>query len=177
MNATSHSGPSVAERVRKLRVLAVIPALFAIFALGRFVRRYDFVAVPPGHFQLSPAFRPGARFLCVAIEDGTTLGVGSLVEISAPSGQRFSRLAAVPGGRLAWIDRKGDFVELTVDGDPVGYRRKRESPSPVSESVVPQGRYLVLDPDVYGEPEDSRRLGLVPRADLRRKVIFTGFGS
>lgn len=169
--------PFSSERLRRLRMLTVLPALFALFALGRFAWRYDFVEVPAGHFQLSPAVRPGARLLCVAIDAGTTLGRGTLVEIAAPSGPRFSRIAAIPGGRLEWVERGRGDVELTVDGESVGYRRKADLPSPVPAGAVPEDRYLVLDPDVYGDPEDSRAAGLLPRSALLRKVIFTGFGS
>jgi hypothetical protein len=165
------------ERFRKLKPLAALPALFAVYALGRFALRYDLATLPAGQFQLAPAILPGARFICIPVGEETPLGRGSIVEYSATDGPRFSRIVGVAGDVLAWRPRTKGGFELWIGETPTGVVTAKEPLSALPSGPLDSERFVVLDhdPDVGGD--DSRVLGPLTRSAILRKAIFTGFGS
>lgn len=154
------------------------------------LRRYDFARLDESAgIALATAVRGGAFLILRPVDGDTPLGAGSLVEAYAVipeelatglpqrEGLIYSRIAAAPGSILSFEERSGGEYEILVDGRRTFANFTPRAPlrddsgRALREGPVPDGFFLLLNPNLLAPAWDSRRLGLFHRSDLRRRIL------
>ena len=157
------------------RTIRRLLLLVAVVLVALFLSRYDIEHLPPSVHDLEGRVRAGALMILGGIEADTPLGAGSLVEVvmEGPEGRRvrfFSEIAGVPGQVISLKPIPGKGLGLYLDGRTTW--KVLPANTPLRPGPIPEGMYLLLDPNPPANGPDSRRLGLIPRAALRRRILF-----
>jgi len=172
-----------------LAVLVAIGALWAVLAL--FV--YDVILFKSGTaIEMLPNLGPGARVLVNRLR---TPRRGDVVVLERKEGgYHMSRVVAVPGDRVAFVDSRPYVDGVKVEWDQVGYTIVDQRENLVFRETLGARNYLVLD-DVnrrmqamFSRPvsgywvlednreyllgKDSRSLGEISRAQIRGVVTW-----
>ena len=180
------NGTWIRKNLPLIRRLVLIVALVFVALM---VRRYDITTLPSAASSaMEGRIKEGAYVLMSQISEDTVLGVGSLVEarVTTPGlsedsegkeGLIISRIAAEAGMKLTFADRGRLGLEILVDGartyahfDGRDHARLLKEQS-LKMGSIPEGFYLLLNPNTKADAWDSRTLGLVARDDLQRKVM------
>jgi hypothetical protein len=168
---------SLRRAVRFLILLAVV------LMAGYVFRNYERNRIPDADQSLSPLYPGGSRVLCELLDPEEPLERGMDVVYAMEADDpatgararfaRFGRVRALPGDEIG-ADRDG---MLTVNGERIGPINMRGKPM----GRVPPDRVFILaiNPQetdtLYA---DSRRLGFIPRADVRASILARwGFGG
>jgi hypothetical protein len=168
---------SVRRAVRFVILLAIV------LMAGYVFRNYERNRIPEADQSLSPLYPGGSRVLCELLDGDDPLERGMDVvyamEAAHPgTGEparfaRFGRIRGLPGDDIG-VDAEG---LLTVNGERIGPINMRGEPL----GRVPPDRLFILaiNPQETGTLYvDSRRLGFIPREDVRARILARwGFGG
>ncbi len=171
---------------RRLRAWILgISAAVLILGLAMFAWRYDVESLDAGAAGVRGLIRSGAVVVFGPVDEDAALGEGSLVEAVVVNGQPgggegegargriLSRIAAGPGQLIRLEPRSGGRTEILIDGRRTWalLEPAAGSTGPLREGPVPEGTYLLLNPDPDAPAVDSRQLGCIPRSAIVRKVL------
>lgn len=176
---------------KRVRVwLFRIGLLVSAISAGIIVRRYDFMRLPNEVKSLEGIARPGAMLIMRTIAADDEVRFGEIVEAavdfgeSAPAEMRgrefhvISRVAGLPKDALEFRPTSGAKDELVIRGERTWATMDRrwldqvEPERRLVEGAIPEGMIVLIDPAVSLEGQDSRRIGYVPRKNLRRRLVL-----
>ena len=157
------------------RVVRFFVLLGVVIVAGRFVQGCERHRIPDVDQSLSPAYPGGSPLMCRTIDPDDELerdiDVVYAMEYEGQLTARFGRIRALPGD-VVGVDDEG---RLTVNGERIGPIAIKGKPI----GRVPEGTVYILavNPQETNYP-DSRKLGCIPRADVRARILARlGFGG
>jgi hypothetical protein len=158
-------------RIRKFVYLGVL------VGIAWFCIRYNVSTIPEDYNHLAPQHMPaGATVVTIDYDNDVHLGIGSVVFFEAPGHKgehAFGVVAGLPGETLMLLQEKPGEGQLQVED------RREILVLPLKHKlrsgVIPDDQFLILNGDRHldsgvGAP-DCRVFGLVPRENLRSKII------
>ena len=146
----------------KRGLITLVVVLVAIF-----IRRYDYSEVPENLSDLGSEAPPGSKLILARIRESSELGPGTLVQVEFQKRLLLSKIVGVGGEEIVAKPEPGGF-ELRVGGRLVGSLHQLGA---IRTGPIPAGRFLLLDPNPSAGGADSRHVGFVTRAQIRRKVL------
>lgn len=149
---------------RRLLIAAVLVMGYLLYT------RYGIDRVPPGCHDLGREAPPGSTLILARVRERTVLGLGTRVEAVEGNRRYFSQIAGVPGEEVRFVHEPDGPPRLLLDDRDTGVRLEPLR-TPLPSGEIPPDTFLLLDPDRQPGSADSRRLGLVPRAAIRRKIL------
>lgn len=174
--------------VRWFRRVAVVAM---VVIAGMIFRIYDFETLKDAQWEAlqgKQRMRRQAFLIFKRIDEDTKLGVGSLVEarvqvppnlakrIGRDEGGILSEIAGVPGMSISLEPQTDGTIMINVDGEStgstfeLGWQMGIAHHLQIRDGPIPEGYYLLLNPNPDAEAIDSRKVGLVPFERLERKA-------
>lgn len=181
------------KAARVVRLLSRLAVVGMVVAVGLIVRSYDFERLDDAQWtplEGKDGLARGSYLIFKGVEGGTVIGVGSLVEarVSVPprlakrlgqdEGLILTEVAGTPGMAITFELQEDGRVELLLDGASIQARMElpRQLDVPhhlqVREGPIPDGYYLLINPNVDADAIDSRLVGLIARDRLLRKASY-----
>lgn len=158
-------------RIRKFIYLGVL------VGVAWFFWRYDFMTIPENYNHLSPQFMPaGSTVVAIDYDEEVQIGVGSVLFYEPPGYKgthAFGVVAGLPGETLMLFQDQPGQGKLQIEDRSELLVLPQDHK--IKSGVIPKDHYLILNGDRHldsgiGAP-DCRVFGLVPRANLRSKII------
>ena len=149
-----------------LRVARIVLFGGALVAVWFFWSGRETLTIPADDGSMAPTFPGGSRVVVEYLDGEAELERGMDVVYLSRDGDvlraRFGRIRALPGDEVGAADGL-----LTVNGEPI---RPMKLPGEAM-GPVPPGHVciLALNP-LEGRYPDSRRLGFIPRADVKARI-------
>jgi len=149
-----------------LRVVRLLVFGGALFLVWNFMRDREKLTIPADDESLAPTYPGGSTVVVQYLHEDAALERGTDVVYLSRDGDvtraRFGRAQGLPGDVVGAEDGL-----LTVNGEPLRPMKLPGEPL----GTVPPGHVLVLAINPFeGRYPDSRRLGFIPRADVKARI-------